>query len=72
MQELISQLHNDLFHIYTKIHILKILGLISFESFQTLFEAEFDGVVIANFVKSVGLWEGLLNDSYMGGNPLTR
>ena len=22
---------------------------------------EFDGVVIANFVKSVGLWEGLLN-----------
>ena len=23
---------------------------------------EFDGVSIANFVKSVGLWEGLLND----------
>ena len=25
--------------------------------------AEFDGICVANFVKSVGLWECLLNDS---------
>ena len=33
----IKFLHNDLFQIHYKVHVLRILGLISFESLQTLF-----------------------------------